>query len=186
MKVIKVDEFLVRCIENKNNFWIDLNNGQQFEKCKIPYTMAKHGLCGTLNRKVLKKTTNDGFEPLVFMSVEKINPKLPKKGISFPYKNDDGARVTWTLISYEIIQAIGEMEEGWDDKTMDKKICIKLFCPREVAKKLRYKLEGGLIEKIEKEIGGDINGNRKRRTKVGVTTSSRTSYVKTVGSVSRS
>ena len=169
-----MNEFLVKCTENKKNIWIDVDNGQQFEKCNVPYKQCKHGLCAILKRKVLKKNVDDGSEHLVFMSVEKMNPQLPKKGISFQYKNEDGLNATWNFTPYEITIAIKCLNEDRNDR----ELAVKLFAPRDVVKKLRYKLTGGLIEKIEKELGGDINGKRKR-TKFRITTSNRTSYVKT-------
>ena len=167
-----MDEFLIKCIEDKKIFWQDLENGQQFEKCNVPWKIAKHGLCQTLERKVLKKVENDGFEPLVFKAIRKKNPKLPKKGASFTYKNEDGLNATWTFTPYEIMTAI----KGLNDDLNDRELCIKLFAPRDVVKKLRYKLTGGLIEKIEKEIGGGKDG--KRRTKLRITTSKRTYHVR--------
>lgn len=68
---MKVDEFLVKCIEDKKVYWIDLDTGQQFEKCNVPYKQCKHGLCKILKRKVLKKSIDDSFEPLVFMEKQK-------------------------------------------------------------------------------------------------------------------
>ena len=176
-----MNEFLVRCIENKSNHYIDLSNGQEFEKCDVPYKMANHGLCGILKRKVLKKLVNDSFEPLVFKSINTITPKLPKKGISLPYKNEDGLKSTWNFTPFEIMESI----KGLNDDLNDRELAIMLFCPRDVVKKLRFKLTGGLIEKIMNEIGGDINGNRKRRTKIRVTTSNRTPYVRGISTISQ-
>ena len=169
-----MNNFLVKCTENKKNTWIDLDTEQQFEKCDVPYKMAHHGLCQILKRKVLKKNVDDGSKYKVFMSVEKANPQLPKKGISFPYKNEDGLNATWNFTPYEITIAIKCLNEDRNDR----ELAVKLFAPRDVVKKLRYKLEGGLTEKIEKELGGDINGKRKR-TKFRVTTSNRASHIKT-------
>jgi len=174
-------EFLVKHTENKSNHWIDISTGQKFEKCNVPYSRCQHGLCEVLRRKVLKKVVNDGFEPLVFMSIEKTIPKLPKKGISFPYRNEDGLKSTWTFTPYEIMEAI----EGLNEDLSDRELAILLFAPRDVVKKLRYKLEGGYIEKIMNEIGGDKN-NGKRRTKLRVTTSKRIGYVGTTVKVSKS
>ena len=174
---MKVDEFLVKCIEDKKIHWVDLDNGQKFEKCSVPWKIAKHGLCETLQRKVLKKVENDSFEPLVFKSIKKKNPKLPKKGVSFTYKNDNGLSVTWNFTPYEVMEAI----KGLNDDLNDRELCVKLFAPRDVVKKLRYKLTGGLIEKIEKEIGGDKSG---KRTKLRITTSKRAPHIKTAISVS--
>ena len=177
---MKVDEFLVKCTEDKKGIWQDLDNGQKFEKCSVPWKIAKHGLCETLQRKVLKKVENDGFEPLVFKAKRKKNPKLPKKDVSFTYKNEDGKKSTWTFTPYEIMTAI----KGLNDDLNDRELCVKLFCPRDVAKKLRYKLTGGLAEKIEREIGGDKSGKRKRRTKVRVATSSGITHIKSVSTIS--
>ena len=174
-----MNNFLVKCIENKNIYWQDLDNGQQFEKCNVPYKTANHGLCQILKRKVLKKTINDNFEPLLFKSIKKTNPKIPKKGISFPYKNEEGLNATWNFTPFEIITAI----KGLNEDLNDRELCIKLFAPRDVIKKLRYKLTGGLIEKIEKELGGDIDGKRKRRTKIRVTTSNGASHIRGTGVV---
>ena len=168
-----MNEFLIKYVEDKKIFWQDLDSGQQFEKCSVPWKIAKHGLCETLQRKVLKKVENDGFEPLVFKAVKKRNPKLPKKGVSFTYKNEDGLNATWNFTPFEIMTAI----KGLNDDLNDRELCIKLFAPRDVVKKLRYKLTGGLIEKIEKEIGGEKDG-RKRRTKLRITTSKRTYHVR--------
>jgi len=159
-----MSEFLVKCIENKTNYWVDISNGQKFEKCNVPYNLAQHGLCKTLDRKVLKKITNDGFEPLVFMSIEKTNPKLPKKGISFPYKTEDKVKAMWSFMPYEIMEAIGGLEEDMNDR----ELAIMLFAPRDVVEKLRYKLEGGYIEKIMKEIGGDVENDKRRDKGVAV------------------
>lgn len=159
-----MNEFLVKCIENERNYWIDISTGQQFEKCNVPYNLARHGLCKTLNRKVLKKIINDGFEPLVFMSIEKTNPKLPQKGISFPYRTEDKAKATWFFAPYGIMEAIKGLEEDMSDRELS----IMLFAPRNVVKELRYKLEGGLIEKIMKEIGGDVENDKRRNKGVAV------------------
>lgn len=177
-----MDEFLVKCIEDKKVFWIDLDNGQKFEKCNVPYKTANHGLCQILQRKVLKKTIPDNFEPLVFKALKKKTPKLPKKGTSLTYKNEDGLSATWNFTPYEVMQAI----KGLNDDLNDRELCVKLFAPRDVIKKLRYKLTGGLIEKIEKEIGGGTNGRKKRRTKVRTITSDRTPHVRSISPISRS
>ena len=95
--------------------------------------------------------------------------------VAIPYRNEDGKKSTWNFSFYEITEAI----EGLNDDLNDRELCVKLFCPRDVAKKLRYKLTGGLAEKIEREIGGDKSGKRKRRTKVRITTSKRISHIKT-------
>ena len=160
--------FLVK----QENIWIDISTGQEFEKCNVPYKQCKHGLCQILKRRVLKKIVNDGSKHLVFMSTEKKNPKLPKKDVSFTYKNEDGKKSTWIFTPYEIMRAI----KGLNDDLNDRELCVMLFAPRDVVKKLRYKLTGGLIEKIEKEIGGEKDG--KRRTKLRITTSKRAYHVR--------
>lgn len=178
-----MNEFLVKCIENKTNHWIDINSGQQFERCNVPYNLCEHGLCATLNKKVLKKTIPDNFEPLVLMSIEKTSPKFPKKDISFSYMNEDGMKSTWTFTPYEIMEAI----EGLNEDMNDRELAVMLFAPRDVVKKLRYKLTGGLIEKIMKELGGEKDGNKHRRDgKLRITTSKRVNHIKPISNVSKS
>lgn len=152
-----MSSFLVKHIENKKSFWIDINNGQQFEPCNIPYNLCKHGLCETLKRKVLKKIVNDNFPPLVFKAVDSENPILPKKTVSISYKDENKGTSTWTFTPYEISEVIAGLEEDLSDS----KLCILVCCPRDVVKKLRHKLEGGLMEKF---LGGDKHGTKRNKS----------------------
>lgn len=161
--------FLVRHIEGRKNFWIDTNNGQAFEECNIPYNTAKHGLCQTLKRKVLKKVVDDGSHPLVFKAKETTTPKLTKRRITVPFRDDYGRKNSWTFEPYDIMEVIKGLEKDMSDR----ELCIRVCAPREAIKKLRYKLIGKLLEKIKEETkekkekpkkkivkiaGGDKNG----------------------------
>ena len=150
-----MNEFLVKYKSEKEEYWIDINNGERFVECDVPWKIAKHGLCKILKRKVIKKIADDGFPPLVFKSMNPESPKFPNKRVSVPFRDADGKKSTWIFEPYEISEAIKGIQEGLNDK----KLCIKVGCPHEAATKLRSKLEGGLMEKF---LGGDKEHGTKR------------------------
>ena len=107
-----------------------------------------------MKRKVLKKVVNDKFEPLVFKAIKAESPVFHKKTVTESFTDAYGRRSSWTFSPYEISEVIDGLEEDLNDR----ELCIKVCAPREAVKKLRYKLEAGLIEKL-------LGKNKEEKTK---------------------
>lgn len=149
-----MSDFLVKHTEGRKQFWTEITNGERFERCNLPYSQCKHGLCQILKRKVLKKVINDNFEPLVFKAIKPESPVFHKKTVTEPFIDGYGMRSSWTFTPYEISDVIKGLEKDMNDR----ELCIKVCAPRDAVKKLRYKLEAGLIEKL-------LGKNKERKTK---------------------
>ena len=129
-----MNEFLVRYIEGKDSSWIDITSGEQFEVCNVPYNLAKHGLCATLGKKVIKKIVDDGFQPLVFMSKGK-QEELPKR-IRAEFLDIYKHKQYWQFEPHEVF----EIQRGIDEGLSVSEIARRVSAPEEAVRKATYKL----------------------------------------------
>ena len=111
-----------------------------------------------MDRTLIKKVINDNFEPLVFKAIKPESPVFHKKTVTEPFIDGYGMRSSWTFTPYEISRVIAGLEKDMNDRELSIKVCA----PREAVKKLRYKLEAGLIEKLL----GKNNEQKAKRKKV--------------------
>jgi len=112
--------YLVKKIEAEKITWINIFNGEEFDKLDIPYKDAVHGLCSEKGKIVLKKIINDGFEPLVVVSKEPQSEVQYKmiKPITVKFHDADKHLTKWTFETFEILEVLKGVGEGQNEQEL--------------------------------------------------------------------
>lgn len=148
----QLNHFLIKSGKN----FVDINDGRKFKSfTKLTYSQCRHGLCKKLNTSVLKNVIKKSRTPSIFVAIE--NKPKENKPIRIKYKNDNKKEQIWEFTSQEI----NECEKCIDEGFSDKKIAVRIFCPKECVPKLINHID--INQKLERKRNGNIQNKNKPR-----------------------